>query len=206
MTTIASRLAAAYPATNTGLGIEVVPLHEKVVGAIRPTLLLLLGTVAFVLIIACADITNLLLTRAAGRHKEIAVRLAIGASRARIVRQLAGESLALAGLGGAGGLILARVGLKLLDAMLPAASLPRQHEVSIDAAVFAFTLLASLAAGLVSGIVPALQSSKLNLSESLKEGGRASTQSGAARRTRTGLVIAQVSLALVLLVCAGLML
>jgi len=203
MDTVARRLAAAYPKTNTNLGIEVVPLHEKVVGAVRPTLLLLLSTVVFVLAIACADITNLFLTRAVSRQKEIAVRLAIGASRMRIVRQLAGESLGLASLGGAGGLLLARLSLQLLNAMLPAASLPRQHEVTIDAAVFGFTLLASLVVGLVSGLVPALQASRVDLNESLKEGGRNAT-AGAGRRTRTALVVAQVSLALVLLVCAGL--
>ncbi len=203
MDTVARRLAAAYPATNTGLGIEVVPLQEKVVGAIRPTLLLLLATVMLVLVIACADITNLFLTRAVTRQKEIAVRLAIGASRLRIVRQLAGESLGLAALGGLGGLLLARLALQSMSAMLPAASLPRQQEVSIDAAVFAFALLAALAVGLVSGVVPALQASGVDLNESLKEGGRGST-AGSGRRTRTGLVIAQVSLALVLLVSAGL--
>jgi putative ABC transport system permease protein len=176
-----------------------------VVGAVRPTLVLLLATVAFVLVIACADITNLFLTRAVTRRKEIAVRLAIGASRMRIVRQLSGESLTLAVIGGAGGLLLARVSLRLLSRMLPAASLPRQQEVSIDVAVFAFTLLASVAVGLVSGLVPALQASRLDLNESLKEGGRGATGGGSGRRTRTALVIAQVSLAIVLLICAGLM-
>ena len=205
MDTVARRLAAAYPKTNANLGIDVVPLHEKVVGAVRPTLLLLLATVVFVLVIACADITNLFLTRAVTRQKEIAVRLAIGASRMRIVRQLAGESLGLALLGGAGGLLLARLSLKLLSAMLPAAGLPRQQEVHIDAAVFGFTLLASLVVGLVSGLVPALQASRVDLNESLKEGGRNATAGGSGRRTRTALVVAQVSLALVLLVCAGLM-
>jgi predicted permease len=205
MDTVGRRLAAAYPRTNTSVDIAVVPLHEKVVGAIRPTLLLLLATVMFVLVIACADITNLFLTRAVSRRKETAVRLAIGASRMRIVRQLAGESLGLALLGGAGGLLLARASLKLLSAMLPAAGLPRQQEVAIDTAVFAFTLLASVAVGLVSGLVPAFQASRVDLNESLKEGGRNATGGGSGRRTRTALVIAQVSLALVLLVCAGLM-
>jgi len=205
MDTVSRRLAVAYPKTNTTIDIEVVPLHEKVVGAIRPTLLLLLATVVFVLIIACADVTNLFLTRAVTRQKEIAVRLAIGASRMRIVRQLAGESLGLALLGGAGGLLLARLSLQLLHAMLPAASLPRQQEVTLDGAVFGFTLFVSLAVGLISGLVPALQASRVDLNESLKEGGRNATAGGTGRRTRTALVVAQVSLALVLLVCAGLM-
>jgi putative ABC transport system permease protein len=205
MDTVAHRLAVAYPQTDTNIDMTVVPLHEKVVGAVRPTLLLLLATVVFVLVIACADITNLFLTRAVSRQKEIAVRLAIGASRMRIIRHLAGESLGLALLGGAGGLLLARVSLSLLSAMLPAAGLPRQHEVTIDAAVFGFTLLASVAVGLISGLVPALQASRVDLNESLKEGGRNATAGGSGRRTRTALVVAQVSLALVLLVCAGLM-
>src|SRR5580658_5653709 len=204
MDTVSRRLAVAYPKTNTTIDIEVVPLHEKVVGAIRPTLLLLLATVVFVLIIACADVTNLFLTRAVTRQKEIAVRLAIGASRMRIVRQLAGESLGLALLGGGGGLLLARLSLQLLQGTLPAASLPRQQEVTIDAAVFGFTLLVSLATGLISALAPALQASRVDLNESLKEGGRHTT-AGGGRRTRTALVAAQVSLALVLLVCAGLM-
>jgi predicted permease len=204
MDTVARRLAVAYPKTDTTVDMAVVPLHEKVVGAIRPTLLLLLATVVFVLAIACADITNLFLTRAVTRQKEIAVRLAIGASRMRIVRQLAGESLGLALLGGGGGLLLARLSLQLLQATLPAASLPRQQEVTIDAAVFGFTLLVSLATGLISAFAPALQASRVDLNESLKEGGRHTT-AGGGRRTRTALVAAQVSLALVLLVCAGLM-
>jgi len=206
MDTVARRLAVAYPNTNTNLGIEVVPLREKVVGAVRPTLLLLLGTVLFVLVIACADTTNLSLTRAVSRQREIAVRLAIGASRMRIVRQLAAESCGLALLGGAGGLLLARLSLQLLSAMLPPASLPRQQEVTIDATVFGFTLLVSLATGLFSGIVPALQASRVDLNESLKQGGRSATAGGRGHRTRSVLVVAQVSLALVLLVCAGLML
>jgi predicted permease len=190
MDTVARRLAVAYPQTNTNIDIAVVLLHEKVVGAIRPTLLLLLATVVFVLVIACADITNLFLTRTVTRQKEIAARQAIGASRMRIVRQLAGESLGLALLGGAGGLLLARVSLQMLNATLPAASLPRQQEVAIDAAVFLFTLLASLVVGLVSGLVPAFQASRLDLSESLKEGGRNATGGGSGRRTRTALVVA----------------
>ena len=155
MDTVARRLAAAYPSTNANLGIELVPLREKVVGAVRPTLLLLLATVAFVLIIACADITNLVLTRAMARKKDIAVRLAIGANRFQIIRQLTIESLVLAGLGGSGGLLLARLSLAMLTATLPTASLPRQQEVSLDAAVFGFALLVSLVAGLVCGLLPA---------------------------------------------------
>ncbi len=205
MDTVAHRLAAAYPETNTNLGITVVPLHEKVVGSVRQTLMLLLVTVGFVLVIACADIANLLLTRAVGRRREIAVRLAIGATRAGLVRQLAIESMLVAACGGLAGLLLARGGLDVLRVILPEASLPRQGELSIDATVFAFALVLSLAAGLISGLVPALQASRLDLAESLKEGGRSATEGRVRRRTQNVFIIAQVSLALVLLVCAGLM-
>jgi predicted permease len=203
--TVAGRLAAAYPDSNAKLTISVVPLHEKVVGSVRRTLMLLLVTVGLVLVIACADIANLLLTRAVGRKREIAIRLAIGASRAGLVRQLAVESVLLAACGGVAGLLLARGGLTVLGAMLPQASLPRQGEVGIDAAVFTFALLLSLIAGLVSGLVPALQASRVELTETLKEGGRSSTEGRARRRTQNALIVVQVSVALVLLVCAGLM-
>jgi predicted permease len=205
MDTVAARLAAAYPDSNTNVTISVVPLHEKVVGSVRTTLLLLLVTVGFVLVIACADIANLLLTRAVGRKREIAVRLAIGASRAGLIRQLAIESVLVAACGGVAGLVLARYGLEVLRALLPEASLPRQGEVAIDAAVFGFALLLSLAAGVIAGLVPALQASRVDLTETLKEGGRSSTEGRARRRTQNTLVIVQVSVALVLLVCAGLM-
>src|SRR5262249_43191470 len=144
MDTVAARLAVAYPDSNTGLTISVVPLHEKVVGSVRRTLLLLLVTVGFVLVIACADIANLLLTRAVGRKRVIAVRLASGASRSGLVRQLAIESVLLAMCGGVAGLALARGGLNVMLAMLPQARLPRQGEVGIDAAVFVFALVVSL--------------------------------------------------------------
>ncbi|MCU1257783.1 MAG: permease, partial [Bryobacterales bacterium] len=192
MDTVARRLEAAYPKTNARLRISVVPLHEKVVGAIRPTLLVLLATVGFVLIIACADITNLLLTRAAGRRKEMAVRLAIGARRFHIIRQMAMESLVLAALGGAGGLLLARLGLDLLRAALPEASLPRQQEVGIDVAGLIFTLAISLFAGLVSGLIPALQASRCDLNENLKEGARGTTGPGRRRASQRILVTMQV--------------
>jgi predicted permease len=204
MDTVARRLQTAYPKTNAQLDISVVPLHEKVVGAIRPTLLLLLATVGLVLIIACADMTNLLLTRAAGRTREVAVRLAIGARRIHIIRQMAVESLVLAAMGGAGGLLLARVGLGLLSAALPQASLPRQQEVGIDAYVLIFTVAIALFAGLISGLIPAIQASRCDLNENLKEGARGS--SGGRRGPFQGiLVTVQVALALVLLISATLM-
>jgi putative ABC transport system permease protein len=183
----------------------VVPLHEKVAGPLRPTLLILLGTVGFVLIIACADIANLLLARAVGRRKEMATRLAIGATRLRLIRQLGIESLILASLGGAMGILLAHFGLELLRTILPNAGLPRQSEISLDNTVLFFASILSVAAGLAFGIVPSLQASGVNVNENLKESGRGASEGRGARRTQNVLVTAQVSLALVLLVCAGLL-
>jgi predicted permease len=205
MDTVASRLAQAYPRTNAKLGISVLSLHEKVVGPIRTTLWVLLGTVAFVLLIACANVSNLMLTRAIARKKEMALRLAVGASRFRLIRQLLTESIFLAGLGGAAGFLLARWGLALLVAILPAAGLPRQQEIGIDFSVFAFTLLVSLMTGIVFGLAPAVQISRADLNENLKSAGRGATKSGSQRRTQALLVVAEVSLALVLLAGAGLM-
>ena len=205
MNTVASRLAAAYPRTNARLGITVLSLHEKVVGPIRSTLFILLGTVAFVLLIACANVSNLLLTRAIARRKEMALRLAVGASRFRLIRQLLTESVFLATLGGAAGFLLARWGIELLAALLPKGSLPRQQEIAIDSAVFAFTLLLSVATGFLFGLAPAFQTSRSDLNENLKAGGRSSTKGASHRRTQSLLIAAEVSLAMVLLIGAGLM-
>jgi hypothetical protein len=163
MDTIAQRLATTYPDTNANLGIQVVALKEKVVGAISPTLLLLFATLLFVLLIACADITNLSLTRAVARQKEISLRLAIGATRGQVIRQLLVENVCLAILGSLAGVALAHAGLRVLNTLLPTASLPRQQEITIDVAVFGFTLLSSLAVGVISGLVPALQASRVDL-------------------------------------------
>jgi predicted permease len=202
---VASRLAAAYPQTNAKLGITVMALHEKVVGPIRSTLYILLGTVTFVLLIACANVSNLLLTRAIARRQEMALRLAVGASRFRLIRQLLTESIFLAALGGGAGFALARWGVSLLVAILPKASLPRQQEIGIDAAVFGFTLLLSIVTGFVFGLAPAFQVSRSDLNENLKQGGRSSTKGAGQRRTQSWLIAVEVSLALVLLAGAGLM-
>ncbi len=205
MDIVAKRLAAAYPQTNAKLGITVLPLHEKVVGPIRSTLFILLGTVTFVLLIACANVSNLLLARAIARRKEMALRLAVGASRLRLIRQLLTESVFLAVLGGGAGFLLARWGVALLVASLPKGSLPRQQEIGIDSAVFAFTLLISIAAGLIFGLSPAFQAGRSDLNESLKEGARSSTRGSGQGRTQSLLVAAEVTLALVLLIGTGLM-
>ncbi|MBV9227028.1 MAG: ABC transporter permease, partial [Acidobacteriaceae bacterium] len=203
MTTIARRLEHLYPETNTGVGVEVTPLLEMVTGPVRPTLLVLWATVSFVLLIACANIANLLLTRAIGRRREIAIRLAIGAGPLHLIRQLAGESLLLSVIGGVTGVLLASWSLALLSRFLPVVSLPRLQEITVEPLVLVFATGVSLIAGLLSSLFPALASSRVDVNESLKQGSRGSA--GASQSQMRGLLIAaEVSLALVLLVCAGL--
>jgi putative ABC transport system permease protein len=203
MESVAQGLAAQYPNTNTDVSVKLNPLQEQIVGNVRRPLLILFGAVAFVLLIACANIANLLLGRAISRQKEVAIRSALGATRLRIVRQFLTESILLASLGGACGLLLAFWSLRLLIAISPAA-IPRLKEISIDGQVLGFTLFISLLVGLIFGLVPALQTVRLNLNETLKEGGRGSTGMGR-YQLRNLLVIAEVALALVLLVGAGLL-
>jgi putative ABC transport system permease protein len=197
------QMVSQYPDLQ-GWGVDVTSLQGAMVGDVRPALRVLFGAVVFVLLIACANAANLLLVRGAGRQKELAVRVAVGASRARIVRQLLTESLALALIAGAGGLLLTYSGLRLLIVFSPA-TMPYLKETNIDPRVLGFTLAVSLLTGPVFGLFPALRASKPNLEESLKEGSRGTSSGAGSQRVRSLLVVSEISLALVLLVGAGLM-
>jgi len=203
VTTIGARLEQQYPDTNTHKGIHIESALTALVGDIRPALLILLGAVACVLLIACANVANLLLARATSRHKEMAIRTALGASRLRVIRQLLTESVLLSLLGGAIGLLLAVWWSDLLVA-LGKEDIPRAVKVGMDWRVLTFTLGVSVLTGLVFGVVPAFQSSKTELTDSLKEGRGAG---GGARknRMRSVLVVSELAIAVVLLVGAGLL-
>ncbi len=204
MSTIAGRLAAQFPEANTGWNVKIIPLLEYSVRTIKPALLVLLVAVAFVLLIACANVANLLLARAAGRQREIATRTALGAGRWRIIRQLLTESMLLSLAGGVVGLLLAKWGTDLLLTLAPS-DLPRMGNVSIDGRALAFTVAITFLTALIFGLVPALQASKPNLNETMKDAGRGSTEGGRRKFIRSTLVVLEVASALVLLVGAGLL-
>jgi len=199
---IASSLERSYPKENGGHGVTVTPLKEATVADARPILLVLLGAVALVLLIACANVANLMLSRATARQKEMAVRTALGAGRLQIVRQLLTESIILSLLGGAAGLVFASWGMGLLLKAVPN-GLPRMDQIGIDGRVLAFTFFASLATGVLFGLAPALALARSELRATLAESGRG--MAGGSQRLRDLLVVAEVALALVLLVAGGLM-
>ncbi len=199
---VAQNLAVAYPEADKAVGIALVSMKEDMVGNVQPFLIVLLAAVGFLLLIACANVANLLLARSMGRSREFAIRAALGANHMRVIRQLLTESMLLAGLGGALGLLLAFWGTKAVLGTLPGA-LPRANEVSLDSRVLLFTMALSLFAGTVFGLAPALKTSRVNLQEILKEGGRG--LSGARHRLQGIFVAVEVAMALVLLVGAGLM-
>jgi putative ABC transport system permease protein len=199
---IAARLEQQYPKDNTDQGVVLTPLLESMVGESRPVLLLLSAAVGFVLLVACANVANLLLARGTGRLRELALRAAIGADRGRLIRQMLTESAVLSLMGAAGGVILAWWATRALS-VLAATSLPRADQIGLDGAVLAFAVAAALLTSVVFGLLPALHLSRSDLNESLKEGGK---QQGAAigRASRELLIVAEVALSVVLLVGAGL--
>jgi putative ABC transport system permease protein len=204
MSTIAQRLAEQYPDSNRGLGVHIVRYHQQLTGNLRAALLILLGAVVFVLLIACANVANLMLARAATRQRELAIRAALGAGRSRLIRQLLTESVLLSLLGGAVGLALALWNFDAIVAALPA-HMPRAAEIQVDRQVLVFTFAVAVMTGVIFGLVPALQASSLNLNEPLKESGGKGTGGFVRHRVRSLLVVTEVALALVLLVGAGLL-
>jgi predicted permease len=200
---ISTRLEKAFPKENAGWGATVIPLHDLLVGDVRTSLLVLLAAVALVLLIACANVGNLILARSLARRKELAVRSALGAGRGRVFQQLLVEALVLGLVGGAVGLLLAQVGLDA-GATLLADQVPRADEISIDRRVLLFVLAASILTGILAGALPALRAGRVDLTEALKEGGREEGTVGI--RTRRLLIVCEVALSLVLLMGAGVML
>jgi putative ABC transport system permease protein len=201
---IASRLASQYPDTNFDRHELLVPLHEDIVGDVRPALTILLCAVGLVLLIACANVANLLLARATARRREISIRTALGASRNRIVRQLLAEGLLLSVIGGAAGLLLAWWGIDVLRALSPR-DLPRVADIAVNSTVCAFTFAVAVASTMIFALIPALQASKPDVNQSLQEGGKGAIGGRETHRLRAILVTAQVALSLLLLAGAGLL-
>ena len=200
---ISARLEQQYP-DQAGHGARLVPLQESIVGEVRGTLLVLLGAVGLVLLIACTNVTNLLLVRAVARSREMAIRAAVGATRSALIRQLLVESIMIASLGGGAGWLLAAWGVDLILAVSPD-GIPRLNEIGLDYRVFFFTMTVSLTTGMIFGLAPALAASKTDLVSALKEGSRTASAGGLRRRLRQTLVVAEVALALVVLIGAGLL-
>ena len=204
MKVLAAQLAKQYPDSNKGWSAFVMPMQEYSVRDVRPILYTLLGAVGSVLLIACANVANLLLARATARHREISIRAALGASRGRIMRQLLTESVLLGLCGGVAGVLLARWGLDALLALAPP-SLPRVSEIHLSTAVLVFSVGLSVLTGLVFGIAPAWLATRSDMNEALKQGSRGSTEGGARGKLRSALVVIEVTFALVLLGAAGLL-
>jgi len=206
LTGIMDRLAQQYPDSSAKLGVQVAPLRERVVGSVHSMLLALLGAVSFVLLIACANVANLMLARASGRRREMAVRRALGATQWRLSRQAITEGAVLALCGGALGVALAYCGVRALESVLPAGTMPRQNELGVELVALLFTGGLSVAAGMLAGLFPAWQLRRGDVSETLKEGGRGASEGRQGRALRGALVASEIALAFVLLIGAGLML
>lgn len=204
METIAARLAQQYPEENTRIGAVVTPLHEELVGDVRPALLVLLGAVGFVLLIACANVANLLLARTAARQKEIALRLVLGAERSRLTRQFLTESVLLGAFGGLAGLGAGYAGLRILGRFVPE-TMPQAASIGLDAHVLLFTALIAVVTGLIFGLAPAMQASRSNLNDTLKESARDSAGGVRGHRLRNLLVVIEVAVSFTLLIGAGLL-
>lgn len=204
MSLIASQLQQQYPETNADRGVRVVPLHKQLVGNIESYLYMLFAAVGFVLLIACANVAGLLLARVTTRHREVAIRMAVGASRWRLIRQLLTESVILSAISGLLGLLLAYGGIKLLVSLTPS-EVPRLHEIGLHVPVFLWTLAISIVTGLLFGLAPALQASKADLNTALKESSGRNPGSFQGSGLRNVLVVSEVAVALLLLVGAGLM-
>ncbi len=201
---LAAQLSREHPDTSDWR-VRLIPLFQEVIGKSQRLLLVLMGAVGFVLLIACANAANLLLARATARTREIAVRAALGAGRLRLIRQMLTESILLSLAGAAFGALIAIAGVRVLVSLLPP-DFPRAHTIHVDLTVFAFTLAIALATGILFGLAPALQTSRADLTQTLRESGRSATGSGRQLHLRSVLVVAEVSLAFVLLIGAGLML
>ena len=205
ISSVAQRMTREHSRTyRAGYGASVIAMRDDIVGDVRPTLFILLGAVGFVLLIACANVANLLLARAAARQKEVAIRTALGATRSRLVRQFLTESALVSVMAGGLGLLLALWGVEFLVSLSPA-SIPRVSEIALDARVVAVTMAVSLLTGILFGLAPALQFSKPDLNETLKDGGRGSTDGRRRQRLRSMLVISELTFSVVLLIGAGLM-
>jgi predicted permease len=204
MSSIAHQLAKQYPDTNDGTGVRLVSLKDQVVGGVRPVLLILLGAVSVVLLIACANVANLLLTKNISRRREIAIRTVLGASRRRLIRQLLTESVILAIIGGTLGLALSFGGIRIIKTLAPE-NIPRINSVALDFRVVVFTLLVATLTAVIFGLLPALESSKENLTTHLKESGRSYTQGKSHLKLRSFFVVSQVTLSLLLLIGASLL-
>ena len=204
MDTIAANLSRQYPTSNANTGVAIVPLHEQLFGHLKPALLVLLGAVGFVLLIACANVANLLLARGVKRERELSIRAALGASRSRLVRQFLTESVLLGGLGCAAGLALAYAGIRLIVGLAPG-DVPHLDAVAIDVRIVAFAIAVAGCASILFGLAPTWQLSRLRLRQSLADGGRTATMGAAKHAVGGALVVAEIALSLVLLVGASLL-